>query len=144
MRNKVEIRAFAVEQVVKMRCMSDCTIEDVVDQAKLIETYVVGDAQLSEDGNEMSELMGLVADMKDVLKHQLEKTHKFPSYEEAMSDEVDEETRKKNLALSWNIAKKVRESEARREALEYMNESTERFMRLINDDNNEVGAILPS
>ena len=59
-------------------------------------------------------------------------------------DELDEETRKKNLALSWDIAKRLRESEARREALEYMNESTERFMRMINDDNNEVGAILPS
>lgn len=107
MRNKVEIRAFAVEQVIKMRCMSDCPIEDVVEQAKLIEGYVVGEAQLDDD-------------------------------------EIDEETRKKNLALSWDIAKRLRESEARREALEYMNESTERFMRLINDDNNEVGAILPS
>ena len=67
MRNKVEIRAFAVEQVVKMRCMSDCTIEDVVEQAKLIEGYVVGDAQLSEDGNEVSEMRNLFKDFMDKL-----------------------------------------------------------------------------
>lgn len=84
MRNKVEIRAFAVEQVVKMRCMSDCTIEDVVEQAKLIETYVVGEAKLSEEGNEMSELMGLIADMKDALKHQAEKEYHFPTYDEVV------------------------------------------------------------
>ena len=84
MRNKVEIRAFAVEQVVKMRCMSDCTIEDVVKQAKLIETYVVGEAKLSEEGNEMSELMGLIADMKDTLKHQAEKEYHFPTYDEVV------------------------------------------------------------
>lgn len=84
MRNKVEIRAFAVEQVIKMRCMSDCTIEDVVEQAKLIETYVVGEAKLSEEGNEMSELMGLIADMKDALKHQAEKEYHFPTYDEVV------------------------------------------------------------
>lgn len=61
MRNKVEIRAFAVEQVVKMRCMSDCTIEDVVEQAKLIETYVVGESQLSEDGDSITDMMKLAA-----------------------------------------------------------------------------------
>jgi hypothetical protein len=61
MRNKVEIRAFAVEQVVKMRCMSDCTIEDVVEQAKLIEGYVVGEAQLSEDGDSITDMMKLAA-----------------------------------------------------------------------------------
>ena len=59
MRNKVEIKAFAIEQVIKMRCMSDCAIEDVVEQAKLIETYVVGDANLSEDGDNITELMKL-------------------------------------------------------------------------------------
>ena len=59
MRNKVEIRAFAVEQVVKMRCMSDCTIKDVVEQANLIETYVVGEAQLSEDGDSITDMMKL-------------------------------------------------------------------------------------
>ena len=61
MRNKVEIRAFAVEQVVKMRCMSDCTIEDVVEQAKLIEGYVVGEANLSEDGDSITDMMKLAS-----------------------------------------------------------------------------------
>ena len=61
MRNKVDVRAFCVEQVVKMRCMSDCTIEDVVEQAKLIETYVVGEAQLSEDGDSITDMMKLAA-----------------------------------------------------------------------------------
>ena len=90
MRNKVEIRAFAVEQVVKMRCMSDCTIEDVVEQAKLIEEYVVGEANLSDDGNEMSELMSLIADMKDALKHQLERESHLPTYEEVIGRLNDE------------------------------------------------------
>ena len=92
MRNKVEIRAFAVEQVVKMRCMSDCCIEDVVEQAKLIETYVVGESQLSEDGNEMSELMSVISDMKDALKRQLEKEYHPLTYEEVMG-KMKEETR---------------------------------------------------
>lgn len=65
MRNKVEIRAFAVEQVVKMRCMSDCTIEEVVEQSKLVEGYIIGDAQLTESGNEMSEMANF---FKDALK----------------------------------------------------------------------------
>lgn len=90
MRNKVEIRAFAVEQVVKMRCMSDCTIEDVVEQAKLIEEYVVGEAKLSDDGNEMSELMSLIADMKDALKHQFERECHLPTYEEVIGKLNDE------------------------------------------------------
>ena len=46
-----------------MRCMSDCTIEDVVEQAKLIETYVVGEAQLSEGGDNITELMKAVGVM---------------------------------------------------------------------------------
>lgn len=84
MRNKVEIRAFAIEQVVKAQ--RDLTIAEVVEQAKLIETYVVGDAQLSEDGNEAKELLGIVADMKDMLKHQAEKEYHFPTYEEVMGE----------------------------------------------------------
>jgi hypothetical protein len=61
MRNKVEIRAFAVEQVIKMRCMSDCTIEDVVEQAKLIETYVVGEANIPECVDDISSLINAMA-----------------------------------------------------------------------------------
>ena len=90
MRNKVEIRAFAIEQVIKMRCMSDCTIEDVIKQANLIEAYVVGEAKLTEDGNEMSELMSFIADMKDALKHQLGKERHLPTYEEVIGKLNDE------------------------------------------------------
>lgn len=67
MRNKVEIRAFALEQVVKMRCMSDCTVEDVVEQSRLVERYIVGDAQLSESGTEVSEMAVLFKDALDRL-----------------------------------------------------------------------------
>ena len=82
MRNKVEIRAFAIEQVVKTH--RELTIAEMVDQAKLIEAYVVGNAQLSEDGDEAKELLGIVADMKDMLKQQAEKEYHFPTYEEVM------------------------------------------------------------
>lgn len=63
MKNKVEIRAFAVEQVVKMRCMSDCTIEEVVEQSKLVEGYIMGSAEVPEYGDETAKLMKAVADM---------------------------------------------------------------------------------
>lgn len=85
MRNKVDVRAFAVEQVVKMRCMSDCTIEDVVEQAKLIEGYVVGEAQLSESGDELSEMKKFLQDAMDRL----------------------EESRKANPFAAWGIARGV-------------------------------------
>lgn len=61
MRNKVEIRAFAVEQVVKMRCMSDCTIEDVVEQAKLIDTYITDGANIPECVDDISSLINAMA-----------------------------------------------------------------------------------
>lgn len=67
MRNKVEIRAFALEQVVKMRCMNDCTIDDVVEQSRLVERYIVGDAKLSESGTEVSEMAVLFKDALDRL-----------------------------------------------------------------------------
>lgn len=61
MRNKVEIRAFAVEQVVKMRCMSDCTIEDVVEQAKLIDTYITDGVNIPECVDDISSLINAMA-----------------------------------------------------------------------------------
>lgn len=61
MRNKVEIRAFAVEQVVKMRCMSDCTIKDVVEQAKLIDTYITDGANIPECVDDISSLINAMA-----------------------------------------------------------------------------------
>lgn len=76
MRNKVEIRAFAVEQVVKMRCMSECTIEDVVEQAKLVEDYVVGDAHLSEFANEESDLLSF---LKERIADKLDNSEESPT-----------------------------------------------------------------
>lgn len=76
MKNKVEIRAFAVEQVVKMRCMSDCNIEDVVEQSKLIEGYVVGDANIPEFSNETSDMMDYLKSLRDKLVSQLEEKEK--------------------------------------------------------------------
>ena len=85
MRNKVDVRAFCIEQVVKMRCMSDCTIEDVVEQAKLIEGYVVGEAQLTEDSNELSEMRILFKEFMDKM----------------------EENRKQDSLGAWEIARSV-------------------------------------
>ena len=48
MRNKVEIRAFAIEQVVKMRCMSECPAKDLVSEAKMLEDYIIGKAKMEE------------------------------------------------------------------------------------------------
>lgn len=76
MRNKVEIRAFAVEQVVKMRCMSDCTIEDVVEQSKLIEGYIVGDARIPEFADEVSDMMDMMKGLRDKLVDELENKHR--------------------------------------------------------------------
>ena len=90
MKNKVEIRAFAVEQVVKMRCMSETTIEDVVEQAKLIENYIVGGASIPEYVNESSELISVISEMKDALKRQLEKEYHLPTYEEVMGKLKDD------------------------------------------------------
>ena len=78
MRNKVEIRAFAVEQVVKMRCMSDCTIEDVVEQSKLIENYIVGDARVPEFADDTSELVKLAACMGERLSKATEGALDYP------------------------------------------------------------------
>ena len=57
MRNKVEIRAFAVEQVVKMRCMSSCSIDEIVKQSKVIEEYIIGKARMIEFVDDTGELM---------------------------------------------------------------------------------------
>lgn len=45
--DKVDIRMFALEQIVKMRCMSDCRAEDLVEQAKIIEDYILGVSEYS-------------------------------------------------------------------------------------------------
>ena len=66
MRNKVEIRAFAIEQVVKMRCMSDCTIEDVVKQSRLVENYLIGDAKIAEYEDTLSPLREALCEMQEM------------------------------------------------------------------------------
>lgn len=84
MRNKAEIRAFCVEQVVRMRCMSDCSSEEIIREAKGLEDYIVGDANIPEFVNEASELMAVISDMKDALKQQVEKEYRFPAYDEVV------------------------------------------------------------
>lgn len=66
MRNKVEIRAFALDQVVKMRCMSECTIEDVVNQSRLVESYLIGDAKIAEYEDTLSPLREVLCEMQEM------------------------------------------------------------------------------
>lgn len=84
MRNKVDIRAFCVEQVIKMKFVDECNASKIVEEAKVLEEYITGDASMPEFINESSELMKLIADMKETLKNQLEKEYHLPTYEEAM------------------------------------------------------------
>ena len=84
MRNKVDIRAFAVEQVVKMKFVDECDAAKVVEEAKVLESYIVGGAEIPEYANESSELMSVILDMKDALKRQLEKEYRFPTYDEVV------------------------------------------------------------
>lgn len=84
MRNKVDIRAFCVEQVIKMKFVGDCDTAKVVQESKVLESYIIGDASMPEFINESSELMKLIADMKETLKNQLEKEYHLPTYEEVM------------------------------------------------------------
>lgn len=60
MRNKVEIRAFALEQVVKMRCMSDCNVEDLVRHARALEDYIIGDADMEEFQDERKMIKDII------------------------------------------------------------------------------------
>ena len=92
MKNKVEVRAFAVEQVVKMRCMSDCSSEEIIREAKRIEEYVVGDVCIPEFGDETTDMMRVISAIKDALKHQLEKESQLPTYEEVMAKLKDEQS----------------------------------------------------
>ena len=73
MKNKVEVRAFAVEQVVKMRCMSDCSSEEIIREAKRIEEYVVGDVCIPEFGDETTDMMGMLKDLREKLVSKIEK-----------------------------------------------------------------------
>jgi hypothetical protein len=66
MRNKVDVRAFCVEQVVKASGVSDA--KKVVDEAKVLEEYVIGDANLPEMDNELSEMKKFFQDTMDRLE----------------------------------------------------------------------------
>ena len=47
MKSKLEIRVFAIEQAVKVIGIST-PVKDVVEKAKEIEAYIIGDAELPE------------------------------------------------------------------------------------------------
>lgn len=66
MRNKVDVRAFCVEQVVKASGVSDA--KKVVEEAKVLEEYVIGDANLPEMDNELSEMKKFFQDAMDRLE----------------------------------------------------------------------------
>jgi hypothetical protein len=67
MRNKVEIRAFAVEQVVKMKFVDECDAAKVVEEAKVLESYIVGGAEIPEYANDTSEMVKMFESYKDSL-----------------------------------------------------------------------------
>lgn len=90
MRNKVEIRAFCVEQVIKMKFVDQCDAAKVVQEAKALEDYIVGESQVSEFIDESKELMKVLASTQELLNKGLEKTYPFPSYEEVMNKLKDE------------------------------------------------------
>jgi hypothetical protein len=66
MRNKVDVRAFCVEQVVKASGVSDA--KKVVEEAKVLEEYVIGDTNLPEMDNELSEMKKFFQDTMDRLE----------------------------------------------------------------------------
>jgi hypothetical protein len=66
MRNKVDVRAFCVEQVVKASGVSDA--KKVIEEAKVLEEYVIGDANLPEMDNELSEMKKFFQDTMDRLE----------------------------------------------------------------------------
>lgn len=57
MRNKVEIRAFAVEQVVKMKFVDECNASKIVEEAKVLEEYITGGANIPECVDDISSLI---------------------------------------------------------------------------------------
>ena len=66
MRNKVDVRAFCVEQVVKASGVSDA--KKVVEEAKVLEEYITGGANLPEMDNELSEMKKFFQDTMERLE----------------------------------------------------------------------------
>lgn len=60
MRNKVDVRAFCIEQVVKMRFVDECDASKIVEEAKVLEEYIIGRANIPECTDDLSELMKMV------------------------------------------------------------------------------------
>lgn len=67
MRNKVEIRAFCVEQVIKMKFVDQCDAAKVVQESRVLEDYIVGNAEIAEYASEMKDMMTMFSDYKDTL-----------------------------------------------------------------------------
>ena len=61
MRNKVDIRAFAVEQVVKMKFVDECNASKIVEEAKVLEEYITGGANIPECVDDISSLINAMA-----------------------------------------------------------------------------------
>lgn len=59
MKSKLEIRVFAIEQAVKVMGVG-IPVKDVVEKAKEIETYIIGDAELPESYDSEGALMGQI------------------------------------------------------------------------------------
>ena len=78
MRNKVDVRAFCVEQVVKMKFVDQCDAEKVVQEAKILESYIVGDAHVPEFVDDTSELVRLVACMGERLGKATDEARDYP------------------------------------------------------------------
>jgi hypothetical protein len=61
MRNRVEIRAFAVEQVVKMKFVDECNASKIVEEAKVLEEYITGGAEMPECVDDISSIINAMA-----------------------------------------------------------------------------------
>lgn len=59
MKSKLEIRVFAIEQAVKVMGVG-IPVKDVVEKAKEIEAYIIGDAELPESYDSEGALMGQI------------------------------------------------------------------------------------
>lgn len=57
MKSKIEIRQFAVERAIMVLGIG-VQVKDIIDKAKEIEAYVIGDADLPENYDEMNALSG--------------------------------------------------------------------------------------
>lgn len=81
MRNKVDIRAFCVEQIIKMKFVDQCDASKVIQEAKVLEDYIVGDAKITEYASEMKDVMTMFSDYKDTLM-KLYEGHLSQSYKD--------------------------------------------------------------